>query len=385
MARRTFLWLYLFALRLHLLGASEEQGDCWSAIFSFGDSLADTGGHAAAFPFSIASEFPPYGMTYFHKPARRSSDGRLVIDFLTQGLNLPFLSPYLEGVLSNFQHGANFAANGAIAIEDERYASTPFNLPVQVSQFKAFKKKVSEANQFPELAGSSIDGTIVQRALFVVSIGGNDLKNRFVETTADGVLAFLPTLAESIRSTLLELYAEGARRFLVANIPAQGCCPFVLTYFRGGPEDYDEHGCLRPVNQIISIYNSLLHGVVEDLRHQLAGSSFIYADNYQANLDIIRDAESHGITNTLQACCGTEGPYNYNLTLPCGRSKVVDGVERFYTLCTNPAEFVSWDGIHFTEAFYRIVGQAFLAGQYLEPALPLRACPVVTNRRSSSS
>eukprot|EP00246_Nothoceros_aenigmaticus_P004140 TRINITY_DN1553_c0_g1_i3.p1 TRINITY_DN1553_c0_g1~~TRINITY_DN1553_c0_g1_i3.p1 ORF type:complete len:171 (-),score=5.49 TRINITY_DN1553_c0_g1_i3:218-730(-) len=169
---------------------------------------------------------------------------------------------------------------------------------------------------------------------------------------------------------------------MVLNIPAQGCNPFVLTYFRGGPEDYDQLGCLRPVNQIISAYNSLLHGVVEDLRRQLAGSSFIYADYHRVNLDIIRDAESHGLTNTLQACCGTDGPYNFDLSLPCGRSKVVDGVECFYNLCTNPAEYVNWDGIHFTEAFHSIVGQAFLAGQYLEPALPLRACPLETRTSS---
>ncbi|BFG27899.1 hypothetical protein CerSpe_141730 [Prunus speciosa] len=44
-------------------------GDCFSSIFSFGDSLADTGNlyissHDKPFHFF----FPPYGETYFHRP-----------------------------------------------------------------------------------------------------------------------------------------------------------------------------------------------------------------------------------------------------------------------------------------------------------------------------
>lgn len=190
-ATRVVLWLSLLS-QIWLSAVSEGDGDCYSAIFSFGDSLADTGSQQAAFPFSTYPEFPPYGMTYFGKPANRNSDGRLVIDFLgeycwlagllaaclvlhagrpaftfkldvvslssvltfcgavaAQGLNLPFLSPYLEGIMSNFHHGANFAAQGAIACADKRYTGTPFVLDVQVNQFKSFRSKVFEAAQFP--------------------------------------------------------------------------------------------------------------------------------------------------------------------------------------------------------------------------------------------
>ncbi|KAI9097526.1 hypothetical protein K1719_025297 [Acacia pycnantha] len=47
------------------------------AIFNFGDSNSDTGGFDASL-FEIKS---PYGETYFHRPAGRGSDGRLVILF----------------------------------------------------------------------------------------------------------------------------------------------------------------------------------------------------------------------------------------------------------------------------------------------------------------
>ena len=48
------------------------------AIFNFGDSNSDTGCMAAAF-YPMAS---PCGETYFHEPAGRASDGRLIIDFI---------------------------------------------------------------------------------------------------------------------------------------------------------------------------------------------------------------------------------------------------------------------------------------------------------------
>lgn len=58
---------------------------CYTSIISFGDSLADTGNikQLAAFPGkAFPCLFPPYGETFFHEPTGRSSNGRLIIDFL---------------------------------------------------------------------------------------------------------------------------------------------------------------------------------------------------------------------------------------------------------------------------------------------------------------
>lgn len=48
------------------------------AIFNFGDSNSDTGGLSAAF----GQAPPPNGETFFHAPAGRFCDGRLLIDFI---------------------------------------------------------------------------------------------------------------------------------------------------------------------------------------------------------------------------------------------------------------------------------------------------------------
>lgn len=51
------------------------------AVFNFGDSNSDTGDLIAA---GIGDPLlPPNGQTYFSRPAGRFSDGRLIIDFLS--------------------------------------------------------------------------------------------------------------------------------------------------------------------------------------------------------------------------------------------------------------------------------------------------------------
>lgn len=57
---------------------SAEKPCDFPAIFNLGDSNSDTGGLAAAF----TPPNSPYGETYFHMPAGRFSDGRLIIDFI---------------------------------------------------------------------------------------------------------------------------------------------------------------------------------------------------------------------------------------------------------------------------------------------------------------
>jgi len=39
--------------------------------------------------------------------------------------------------------------------------------------------------------------------------------------------------------------------------------------------------------------------------------------------------------------------------------------------CAEPREYVSWDGIHFTEAANKIVANAILNGSLFDPPFPL--------------
>lgn len=59
--------------------SSSPSSACeFPAIYNFGDSNSDTGGISASF-YPMGS---PYGETFFHGPAGRGCDGRLIIDFI---------------------------------------------------------------------------------------------------------------------------------------------------------------------------------------------------------------------------------------------------------------------------------------------------------------
>lgn len=59
-------------------GGTHRLSCNFPAIYNFGDSNSDTGGSSAA--FWPAND--PKGETFFHRPAGRGSDGRLIIDFM---------------------------------------------------------------------------------------------------------------------------------------------------------------------------------------------------------------------------------------------------------------------------------------------------------------
>jgi len=77
------------------LASSKSELCSYSSIFSFGDSLADTGNLylSSEPPLSNHCFFPPYGETFFHHVTGRCSDGRLIIDFI--GKTYLFPSPII--------------------------------------------------------------------------------------------------------------------------------------------------------------------------------------------------------------------------------------------------------------------------------------------------
>lgn len=60
--------------------------------------------------------------------------------FAAEALGIPYLSPYLDSIQRNFEHGANFATGGS-SIEFGSFS--PFNLGIQLSQFIQFKSRTT--------------------------------------------------------------------------------------------------------------------------------------------------------------------------------------------------------------------------------------------------
>ena len=73
-------------LLVALAAAQSARADpaCYTRVFSFGDSLADTGNYRYVYPNKTHTAVLrlPYGETYFKKPTGRFSNGRIIIDFV---------------------------------------------------------------------------------------------------------------------------------------------------------------------------------------------------------------------------------------------------------------------------------------------------------------
>lgn len=80
-----------------------------------------------------------------------------------------------------------------------------------------------------------------------------------------------------------------------------------------------------------------------------------------------------GLEYGTKACCGYGGgEYNFNPKVYCGESKEIDGKKVTATACDDPYKYVSWDGIHTTEAANKLITHAILNGSYFDPPFPFQ-------------
>jgi hypothetical protein len=82
--------LIVFLLSVARIGRSQS----YNAIYSFGDSISDTGNLCAGSggcPSWDSTGMLPYGRTHFGHPTGRCTDGRVIVDFLGE-LPISFVS-----------------------------------------------------------------------------------------------------------------------------------------------------------------------------------------------------------------------------------------------------------------------------------------------------
>ncbi|KAA8516132.1 hypothetical protein F0562_019311 [Nyssa sinensis] len=361
------IWMLIMAM---LMAHLTDSKCAFEAIFNFGDSNSDTGGFWAAFP----AQSGPNGMTFFKRPVGRATDGRLMIDFFAQALGLPFLSPYLQSIGSDYRHGANYAtlASTVLLPNTSLFVTgiSPFSLAIQLNQMKEFKVKVDKLHSQGSTHLPSPD--IFGKSLYTFYIGQNDFTSNLGSLGIEGVKQYLPQVVNQIAYTVKELYRLGGRTFWVLNLAPVGCYPALLVGLPHNRSDLDMYGCLISYNNAVVEYNNMLKAALQQTRQDLPNANVIYVDTHAALLELFQHPTSHGLLYGTKACCGYgDGAYNFNPKVFCGNTKEINGSTVTATACSDPYNYVSWDGIHATDAANKLVTLAFLNGSYFDPPFPL--------------
>ncbi|PKI79142.1 hypothetical protein CRG98_000434 [Punica granatum] len=235
------------------------------AIYNFGDSNSDTGGISAAF-YQMAA---PDGETYFHRPAGRASDGRLIIDFIAEHLGLPHLSAYLDSLGTSYQHGANFATGGATIRRQNESCSISSRTDLHTST-----------------------------ALYAFDIGQNDLAAGFRNLSyahVERLNETIPDIVNQFAESVQHLYDQGARTFWIHNTGPIGCLAITIQAVHDPMPGYlDKQGCVKDQNDMASEFNRQLKEKVGQLRRQLPEAALTYIDVYSAKYGLIGAAKEQG-------------------------------------------------------------------------------------------
>ncbi|XP_022946014.1 GDSL esterase/lipase At1g09390-like [Cucurbita moschata] len=349
----------LFTFLLLLLPPSLVFSQCTRrppVIFNFGDSNSDTGGLVAGLGFPVLS---PNGRTFFRRSTGRLSDGRLLIDFLCESLNMNLLNPYMDSLArSNFKNGANFAIVGSSTLP--KYV--PFSLNIQVMQFVHFKTRTLELLNSNAGYENLIDDDGFRNALYMIDIGQNDIADSLSKNLSYfQVVKQIPSVISEIQNAVKGLYGQGGRKFWIHNTGPLGCLPQKLSSFH--TKDLDRYGCISSYNNLATLFNKALSHLCQELRYELKDASIVYVDIYTIKYDLIANSSVHGFFDPLMACCGAGGrPYNYDIRVTCGQPG--------YQVCNKNSKFISWDGIHYTEEANKIVASKVLSRAYSTPSLP---------------
>ncbi|XP_020106598.1 sinapine esterase-like isoform X2 [Ananas comosus] len=349
---------FLLVFQSH--GTSAAQKDCFvNAIYSFGDSIADTGNLLREGPvgfFATIGSYP-YGET-FKKPTGRCSDGLLMIDFFAMALNLSFINPYLDKS-ANFDNGANFAVAGATALDRSFFIergiySTFTNNPLsaQLDWFKAHLNSTCSSQQ-------DCAKRLGQSLFLLGEIGGNDYNYAFFQgRSMEEVTSYVPEVVKSITDTAKEVISLGATQLVVpGNFPI-GCSPSYLSmFYTADANAYDERKCLKSFNSFSSYHNKQLQAAVDELRRAYPNVTIMYADYHEAFVHLLDHASD--FDSLLTACCGSGGEYNFEISAMCGAPGS--------SSCSDPNQYISWDGLHLTQEAYRVMAQSLIMEGFAYP------------------
>lgn len=302
-----FAILFVAVVATSLLLSSAATAGPFTNIVVFGDSLSDIGNVSQATPFLTQPKTP--GPYYWNG---RFSNGPVYAETLATGLGLPALTR------STATGGTDYAYGGALTTGSDFATSFVVkDIDDQVSSYT-----------------TNHNGTA--STLYVIFAGANDM------------IAATPNVSASIGSlqtSMEKLYTDGARQFLVINLPPLGYTP----RFNGSQAN------ITTYNTRSQNYNTALASMLTTLKNAHPAIALSQLDAYSLLLDARANPALYGLSNvTASAAPGlSPGATSYDTSLEA----------------PNPNQYLFWDDLHPTANVHAILGRRgldlfFPAGDY---------------------
>ena len=294
----------------------------FSALYAFGDSLTDSGNafiglgrSTEPFPYMNSVPSAPYA------PDNTFSNGQVWVEYIADDFGLS-LAPSLA-------FGTNFALGG------ERTGELTF---AGVDYGPVFGGVVGQAS----LAAS---GGLPNDGLYVLNGGGNDVRlaGRLVsegDITPAEALAGIGGGATNLADAVATLIADGAETIIVSNVPDVGRTP-----------DLQSQGAAAAqfATNLVVAFNNQLEIELTDLQDNNPGADIIVLDSFTLMNFLIDNLEFLNVTDACTLQNGGNG-------------------------CSDPHNYLFWDGIHPTTAAHRLSADVAVAAVVpIPPALFLFA------------
>ncbi len=283
-------------------------GTPFSTIYSFGDSLSDTGNIYALTLHALPAA--PYVGGHF-------TNGAVWVQDLAARLGLPSSQPSVLG-------GNDFAFGGAETGAEALHPQNPADLPSQLAQF-AVARPVPAPN-----------------ALYTLSIGGNDVIDAAAAYAANPALA-TADIAQAVGNEtafIAALAARGARNLAVLNVPDLGKVPSETAR---GPQ----------AAQIASSLSALYDAQLGASLTSLAAKDHLnlhLVDTYSLLDQGVATPSAFGLTNVTQPV------WTGNYTNPASGTLNAKGAAQ--------GGYLFFDGLHPTATGHQIIATAAYAGLY---------------------
>lgn len=283
----------------------------YTQIYSFGDSMSDTGNLYAQMVANGTRGLP----TAPSVPGR-FCDGPVVLEAMANALKLPLVNYAFAGARSGYGN----------------------LIPV-------YGMQVGMLQQVQDLLANQPTATtpLDSHALYVLWTGPDDYY-------ADGNIfnpATATTIVNNVKTALSKLYARGARHFYVPLMPDLSITPSAHDH-----------------NKTLPTYLSNAHARSGELATALTNALKTFAKTYPSAT--VHTFDTYTYSQQRMAQAAAEG---INVTEPCLKASYASVIG---VACDKPDQHLFWDGNHPTAAGSLVIGTEFARALTQDAALPTR-------------